>query len=146
MAMKFDFVGESKHSCQDIYDVIADIMSYPKILPYVQSVLIREQSKDRILASVTVKRTPINLSYDCEILLDPAERSIKVYSDSGPFRKLFVQWKFESIAGKTRVTHSMECTLKSRAMEFVAKSLLKSEFHSTFDAFERQLQSRTNPM
>ncbi|CAK8162860.1 coenzyme Q-binding protein COQ10 [Candidatus Xenohaliotis californiensis] len=119
-----------------LYDAVADVANYPKILNYVKCAEIYNVHKNSMTVKMLVGRGPISFSYDCNVNMY-SQSTIYIFSDNGPFILLKVKWEFIKIDNyTTMVRHKLEYKLHNQWMEKAAAIALKKNKSYTIDAFE----------
>lgn len=82
-----------------MYDLVADIDSYPHFLPWCRGAAVRSRSESEITATLRIARGPLRISFTTRNLLHPPER-IDLQLVEGPFRKLDGAWRFIPLDGE----------------------------------------------
>jgi coenzyme Q-binding protein COQ10 len=123
-------------SCEQLFDLAADVESYPDYLPGWISARITERS-DRHLRVVQqlgfkLLRQPFNSTAELE-----RPRRITVRSEDGPFRCLKLEWRFEA-AGvqQCRVALTIDLELNSGFLEPMVNSLFNLAATDVIARFE----------
>lgn len=81
------------YSATQMYDLVNDIESYPRFLPWCRSARIVSRSEDHIEATIDMAKGPMHRSFTTCNWLHPTER-IELQLIDGPFRRLEGDWRF----------------------------------------------------
>jgi len=103
---QFSTTRRVRHSAADMFDLVADVESYPAFVPLCQSLAVRKRSKDGegrdvIVADMTVAYKLIRETFTSRVTLDRGKREIMVEYLEGPFRKLSNRWSFHPDGDRT---------------------------------------------
>jgi coenzyme Q-binding protein COQ10 len=87
---------------QQMFDLVADVESYPRFLPLCEDLVVRKREKvagkDILIADMTVGYKAIRETFTSRVTLDPAALEVHAGSvpdySSGPFRKVENRWTF----------------------------------------------------
>jgi len=87
-----------RHSAAQMYDLVADIESYPQFLPMCEALTIRSRREREgntlLVADMTVGYKLLRESFTTQVYLQPAARRIDVHYVDGPFKYLENRWQF----------------------------------------------------
>lgn len=83
-------------SALKIYQLVLDVERYPEFLPWCAGSEVHEQSLDHQLASVNIKKGPLNSAFTTKNQLVPGE-SIVISLVDGPFSRLGGSWTFKAL-------------------------------------------------
>jgi coenzyme Q-binding protein COQ10 len=124
-----------KHSPDELFDLVADIESYPEFLPWVNAARILERKDNFIIAELMIKYNIFRSKYTSKVRLIPKKEIIVELVD-GPFKYLHNHWKFKD--GK--VSFMLDFELKSKLLE----SMITQEFdhynNKMMDAFLKRAE------
>ena len=84
---------ELPYSPQQVFDIVADIESYPQFLPHVASVRIRRRKGNNLWVDQQVRLRVLPLRFSTTAVLEPWSRIHGVCRDS-PFGPFSVKWTF----------------------------------------------------
>lgn len=82
---------------EHLYNLVLDVESYPDFLPWCSQATVIEQSELRQVASVGIRKGPLNTSFSTINELSPGQ-SIHMRLRDGPFRTLDGQWRFSALS------------------------------------------------
>jgi ribosome-associated toxin RatA of RatAB toxin-antitoxin module len=125
-------------SPQRMFALINDIESYPRFLPWCTSAQVLSRSEQEILASIAVRRGPLQVQFTTRNELT-ANRHISMRLVSGPFRVLEGQWNLTALdtPGQCgcRVDLLMRFAFANRLTGLVFEPLFEETAGSLVDAF-----------
>ncbi|MCM2474804.1 type II toxin-antitoxin system RatA family toxin [Rhizobium sp. CG5] len=130
-----------KHSPERMYDLVADIESYPQFLPLCEALTVRSRKerdgKVLMVADMTVGYKAIRETFTTQVLLNASERAIDVKYIDGPFRYLENRWRFESAGeGGCSVHFFIDYEFKNRLLGALMGSMFDRAFRMFSEAFE----------
>jgi len=123
-------------SCEQLFNLAADVESYPDYVPGWVSARIVERTDKRLRVEqqlgLKLLRQPFVSTAELE-----RPRRITVHSDDGPFRCLRLEWRFEA-AGlqQCRVSLSIDLQLRSSFLEPMVNSLFNLAAADIISRFE----------
>ena len=136
------------HSAEHMFDLVADVESYPQFLPLCQSLVIRQRTLDEagdgvILADMRVGFKAIRENFTSRVTLDRPGMTILVEYVEGPFRSLENRWTFRPDPnsrddGGCTVEFFIIYEFKSRVLSMLMGSMFDSAFRRFAEAFERR--------
>lgn len=96
------------HSAQSMFDLVADVGSYPQFLPWCRRASIAYADGQQMHATLEIAKGPLRKSFTTVNLLNPPNR-IDIHLQEGPFRKLEGCWTFEDLTDVgSRVTLDLQ--------------------------------------
>lgn len=130
------------YSCQQLFDLVADVASYPEFLPWIQSTKLSDKQNhgdhDSFIADLIVGYKFITYPYKCRVHLYPPHRICIDYID-GPFESLINEWTFQPITEKlTELSFFMEFQLKTGTLQALLQPLLDDVVQHMTSAFEKR--------
>lgn len=140
---KFDKIHRVNHSARNIFDLVADVESYPKFLPMCSALVVRSRRKidqrERIVADMSVAYKIISETFTSQVTLNPDDLVIDVQYIDGPFRYLENRWSFKELDNQTsEINFSIDYEFKSRALGLLMGSMFELVFSRFTTAFEKR--------
>ncbi len=137
--------GTLPFSCEQVFDLAADIERYPEFLSGWISARIQKRESDICYVDQVVGLGPLRLQFISKAVLYRPER-IEVTSTEAPFRRFSLSWGVAAVppAG-CRVSVTAEVELQSRMMQHVVNQILPAAVDDIITAFEaraRRLYAR----
>jgi coenzyme Q-binding protein COQ10 len=139
----FTTTRQVHHSATDMFDLVADIESYPRFLPLCESLVVRSRrtvaGKEILIATMTVAYKFIRESFSVRVTLDRSAFHIHAEYIEGPFRYLENIWRFEPHGrGDSVIRFSIEYEFRSRALSLLMGVMFDRAFKKFAEAFEQR--------
>jgi len=139
----FTTTRQVNHSATDMFDLVADIESYPRFLPLCESLVVRSRrtvaDKEILIATMTVAYKFIRESFSTRVTLDRSAFHIHAEYIEGPFRYLENIWRFEPHGrGDSVIRFSIEYEFRSRALSLLMGAMFDRAFKKFAEAFEQR--------
>lgn len=133
-----------RHSAVEMFDLVADVESYPQFLPLCLALRVRrreeEQGLSTLIADMEVGYRAIRETFTSRVTCEPAKLEILVEYIDGPFRYLENRWSFrdQDGGGSSLVEFQIAYEFKSRALSLLMGRMFDAAFRKFADAFERR--------
>lgn len=126
---------------RQVFDLVADVASYPKFLPWCSGARILQRSENTMRAQLLIKFKAFRTSYTSDIVMVPpvgeVPGSIDVKLVEGPFKTLTNHWEFLVMPdGRTRIMFDLEFQFESRMLETLIGSFFEKAVKKMVGAFE----------
>ena len=127
-----------------MFDLVADVESYPEFVPLCKALKVRERSPsgegiEIIVADMTVSFKLVKETFTSRVTLDRANLKILVEYLQGPFRNLENRWTFEPKGeGVCDVGFFLAYEFKSRMLAMLMGSMFDAAFARFSTAFEKR--------
>lgn len=123
------------YSAEAMYELVNDVESYPRFLPWCRSAEIRSQGENEVTASLTLAKGGIRRSFTTRNRLEPG-RLIDIQLVDGPFRHLEGEWRFHPLRDDaSKVTLDMRFEVASGVFDAVLGPIFHQIANSLVDAF-----------
>ena len=86
---------QSPFTAQQMFDLICDVDSYDRFIPYCTAARTRERTETEMLGDVAIGYKFLRETYTSKISMARDPLTVTVAQAKGPFRHLFNQWVFE---------------------------------------------------
>jgi coenzyme Q-binding protein COQ10 len=130
---------------QQMFDLVADLGSYPAFLPLCEALVIRRREERAgltiLVADMTVGYLAIRETFTSIVELDPAGLTVLAKGapeGRGPFQRLENRWCFRPAAGGCDVDFFISYTFKSLMLQALVGSLFDRVFRRYTRAFEER--------
>ena len=124
-----------------LYDLVADIKSYPDFLPWCSAAEAEVSEPGVVLATLHVSYHGIRQQFSTRNCNQP-ERQIEMNLVSGPFRHLKGIWRFDELApDASKVSLHLEYQLSSGLLARVVGSVFDHIANTFVDAFVRRAEA-----
>ncbi len=125
-----------------LFALINDIESYPQFLPWCTHARVQSRSEREIVATVGVKRGPLQGEFTTRNELEP-DRRILMHLITGPFRMLEGEWLLTPIADEgCRAELNMKFAFKSSLSALLFEQKFAETAASLVDAFVARARSQ----
>lgn len=124
------------YSCEQMFDLVADVGRYREFLPWVIATRVRSDSQTEMTADMVVGFKALRESFTSRVIKD-RPRYIEVHYIDGPLRDLDNRWNFAPTAdGGCEVDFCVDFTFKNRMFERIAGQYFDKAFRKMVAAFE----------
>jgi coenzyme Q-binding protein COQ10 len=129
-----------RHKPADMFNLVADVESYPEFVPLCETLKIKRREKDGecdvIIASMTVAYKMFRESFGSRVVLDPHAMEIRVTYLDGPFQHLENRWTFRPDAGGCEVGFFISYEFRSKMLAMLMGAVFDKAFRKFSAAFE----------
>lgn len=123
------------HTAQQMYDLVADVESYPEFLPWCQSARIISAEGDAIEASLNLARGSLGYEFATRNRMTRNE-SIEMQLLKGPFSHLYGVWAFKALGDEgCRVSLDLEFELSNPILQATVGAVFGQAMNKMVDAF-----------
>ena len=130
------------YSAEQIYDLVNDVESYPKFLPWCAEVQLLSKNKESLMATIVVSKGALKQAFTTLNAMEEGQH-IEMNLVEGPFKYFKGLWRFDSLEAKG-------CEVSFHLNFEFARGLIGLAFGRTFsqlanslvDAFCQQAQER----
>jgi coenzyme Q-binding protein COQ10 len=128
------------YTAQQMYDLVADVASYPKFLPWTAGARIRSVTDkgdhSEMLADLVVSFKVFRESFGSRVLLWPAQNKIDTAYIDGPFKHLESTWMFRDVDGGCEVSFEVDFEFRSKLLQGAAGMFFNEAMQRIVRAFE----------
>ena len=130
------------YSAKQMYDLVADVESYPQFLPWTAAARVRSRADkgeyEEVLADLVISFKVFRERFGSRVRLWPDEMKIETEYLDGPIRYLESQWTFAEAEGGCTVSFSVDFEFKSRLLQGAAGMFFNEAMQRVVRAFERR--------
>ncbi|GGC21002.1 ubiquinone-binding protein [Novosphingobium marinum] len=124
------------YSAEQMYDLVADVDSYPQFLPWVIATRVKSDSETEMVADMLVGFKALREKFTSRITKRRPEE-IRVHYVDGPLRDLDNVWKFHPAGPDAcEIEFDVQFTFKNRMFEALAGQYFDRAFRKMVAAFE----------
>ena len=132
-----------RYTPRQMFDLVADVESYPEFLPLCESLTVRSRETmpdeaERVVCRLVAGLGMIRESFTTEVTLKPAANRIDVRYLEGPFRKLDNVWEFRDDAAGCAVQFFIDYEFRSLPLQMLMGSMFERAFRKFAQAFEER--------
>jgi len=136
---------EMPYTAQQMYDLVADVGSYPKFLPWTAAARIRSRrdfgDHELMEADLVISFKVFRERFGSRVTLWPAIKKIDTEYLDGPFRYLKSYWQFEDVgAGRCKVDFFVDFEFKNRVLQGVIGVVFNEAMLRIVRAFEKRAE------
>ncbi|MDC0886378.1 type II toxin-antitoxin system RatA family toxin [Altererythrobacter sp.] len=129
---------ELPYSCEQMFDLVADVGRYSEFLPWVVATRVRSDSDSEMVADMVVGFKSLRERFTSRVEKSRPDY-IRVHYVDGPLRDLDNQWWFKPAAGGGCVLDfCVDFTFKNRVFEALAGQYFDRAFRRMVEAFEER--------
>ncbi|MEJ1963624.1 MAG: type II toxin-antitoxin system RatA family toxin [Gammaproteobacteria bacterium] len=127
--------GTLPYSCEQIFDLAADIERYPEFLQGWISARIQRRESDTCYVDQVLGFGPVHLEFASKAVLHRPER-IDVSSTDPPFRQYSLSWRIEPVPGGCRISITADFQMRSMLSQLAVNQALPAAVDRIIAAFE----------
>lgn len=130
------------YTAQQMYDLVAEVASYPKFLPWCAAARIRseeQQGEQRVmLADLVISFKVFRERFGSKVTLTDGEKRIDTEYLDGPFRHMHSRWHFEDVEGGVDVHFFVDFEFRNPILQGAAGMFFYEAMQRIVRAFERR--------
>ena len=140
----FDTTRRVQHSASDMFDLVADVESYPQFLPLCTALRVLERSAEGdtqvFVAEMQVGYKAVRETFKTRVSCERPAKHILVEYVDGPFRYLRNSWAFRDTRNGvgSHVDFNIEYEFKSRMLSVLMGGMFDQAFRRFTAAFEKR--------
>ena len=139
----FRTTRQVRHSPSQMFDLVADVESYPDFLPLCEDLKIRRRAQsgegiETLVAEMAVGYKAIRESFTSRVTLDRPRLQILVEYVDGPFSYLENRWTFRPVPGGCEVEFFIDYEFRSLALRLLMGAMFDRAFRKFVEAFEER--------
>ncbi len=123
------------YSCEQMFDLVADVDRYPEFLPWVVATRIRSDSDTAMTADMLVGFKAIREKFTSRVEKRRPEH-IEVFYLDGPLKDLDNTWRFTPTEGGCEISFCVEFSFRSGVFDALAGQYFDRAFRKMVGAFE----------
>ncbi|MBT8426441.1 MAG: type II toxin-antitoxin system RatA family toxin [Erythrobacter sp.] len=121
-----------------MFDLVADVASYPKFLPWVVATRVRSDSETEMTADMLVGFKAIREKFTSKVIKRRPEH-IEVFYVDGPLKDLDNNWKFTCLPdGGCEIDFCVDFSFRNAVFEALAGQYFDRAFRKMVEAFEKR--------
>ena len=130
------------YTAAQMYDLVADVASYPQFLPWCSAARIRSRTPEGeaevMLADLVISFKVFREKFGSRVTLKPVENSIDTEYLDGPFKYLKSTWKFKDVEGGCEVDFFVDFEFKNAILQGVIGVVFNEAMNRIVRAFENR--------
>jgi coenzyme Q-binding protein COQ10 len=112
------------YTADQMFDVVADVQSYPEFLPWCSKLVVRKREKqgasEFVTAEMFISYHALQQRYVSCVRLDRASHTIEARHVEGPFRRLDTNWRFVPLEKGSEVHFKIDFAFSNPLLSAVA--------------------------
>jgi len=125
-----------------LFQLVADIESYPEFLPWCSAARILSKDGNVWLAELVIHFKAFHEKYTSKVMLDEETCTIMVEMVSGPFTHLHNHWRFTPApAGGTSIDFELDFAFRSVILEKLIGFMFEKACAKMSEAFVKRAQA-----
>jgi len=126
------------HSVEQMYELINDVLSYPKFLPDCSDSKIVEQDEDHMTASLLVNKGGIKKWFTTKNVLTE-NKSVKLQLVDGPFKQLTGNWVLTELSEEAcKISLELEYEFSSKMFDMAFGRVFNGIANNMVQAFTQR--------
>lgn len=129
-------------TAKQMYDLVADIPSYPKFLPWTAAARIRGRHAegDAVIeiADLVVSFKVFREKFGTKVTMRESDGTIVSEYIDGPFKFLISKWAFRDVEGGCEVDYHVEFEFRNRILQKAAGVFFQEAQKQVMGAFEKR--------
>ena len=130
------------YTAKEMFDLVADISSYPEFLPWCAAARIRKKVQkgvvQQIEADLVISFKVFREKFGSRVLLDTSKYIIETDYIDGPFRYMHSVWSFEDSDGGCEVKFKVDFEFKNAMLQSIIGLVFNDAMQRIVRAFERR--------
>ncbi|WP_116597381.1 type II toxin-antitoxin system RatA family toxin [Primorskyibacter marinus] len=131
------------YTAQQMYDLVADVASYPEFLPWCAAARIRSRNDigggaEEMLADLVISFKVFRERFGSRVVLYPEDMKIDTEYLDGPFRYMKSNWAFADAEGGCDVTFHVDFEFKNAVLQKIIGVVFNEAMQRIVRAFERR--------
>ena len=127
------------YTCEQMFDLVADVARYPEFLPWVIATRIKSDSETEMVADMLVGFKAIREKFTSKVVKRRPEHIEVIYVD-GPLKDLDNNWNFTPAEGGCEVDFCVDFAFRNAVFEALAGQYFDRAFRKMVGAFETRAE------
>ena len=127
---------------EQLVDLVLDIESYPKFVPYCLDAKIYEKKEENnltlIIADLTIGKGPIKATYKSDVRFNKNTDTILVTNIEGPLKYLNNKWIFLEKDNSTEISFDIDFEIKNKFLNIVMNKSFQYGLDKIADSFQKR--------
>ncbi|WOI54804.1 type II toxin-antitoxin system RatA family toxin [Parvularcula sp. LCG005] len=133
----------------EMFDLVANVEDYPRFIPWVEALRVREREGTReegvVTADMVVGFKMFRESFRSRVTLNKPDGTIDVDYVRGPLKTLINRWRFEPHAEGCVIDFCIEFEFRNMLMQTLANQLIDKAFKKLSQAFVEEAHRQYTP-
>ena len=138
------------YTARQMYDLVADVASYPKFLPWNSAARIRSRTPiagggEVMEADLVISFKVFRERFGSRVTLWPEAQKIDTEYLDGPFRHMRSTWAFRDVPGGSEVDFHVDFEFRNAILQGIIGVVFNDAMHRVVRAFERRAAELYGP-
>lgn len=137
------------YSAEEMYDLVADVGSYPEFLPWTSAARIRSHriydDHEVLEADLVISFKVFRERFGSRVVLRPDRREIDTEYIDGPFRHMRSTWAFRDVPGGCEVEFFVDFEFRNAILQGIIGVVFNDAMQRVVRAFERRAAALHGP-
>ena len=133
---------------EQLIDLVLDIESYPKFIPYCLDAKIYEKKEEKnlihIIADLTIGRGPFKATYKSDVKFDKKTDIIQVTNLEGPLKYLNNKWFFLDKGDSTEISFDIDFEIENKFLNIIMSKSFQYGLDKIADSFQKRANDLFN--
>jgi len=126
------------YSAEKIYDIIADVRSYPSFLNWCSGVEVVDETEQEVTARLIISYGKLDFSFTTKNMMTLNE-SVEMSLVDGPFSNLAGQWTIQPLGGEAcKASIDMDFSFDSKVTQKLFGRVFQNVISAQLDAFQKR--------
>ena len=127
---------------EQLVDLVLDIESYPKFIPYCLDAKIYEKKEEKnlilIIADLTIGKGPFKATYKSNVRFNKDADTILVTNIDGPLKHLDNKWVFFEKDNSTEISFDIDFEIENKFLNIVMDKSFQYGLNKIADSFQKR--------
>ena len=127
---------------KQLVDLVLDIESYPKFIPYCLDAKIYEKKEEKnlilIIADLTIGKGPFKATYKSDVRFNKDTDTILVTNIDGPLKHLDNKWVFLEKDNSTEIFFDIDFEIENKFLNIVMDKSFQYGLDKIADSFQKR--------
>ena len=127
---------------EQLVDLVLDIESYPKFIPYCLDAKIYKKKEEKnlilIIADLTIGKGPFKATYKSDVKFNKSTDTIYVTNIEGPLKYLENKWFFLEKGASTEITFDIDFEIENKFLNIVMNKSFQYGLDKIADSFQKR--------
>ena len=127
---------------EQLVDLVLDIESYPKFIPYCLDAKIHEKKEEDnlilIIADLTIGKGPFKATYKSDVRFNKDTDTIQVTNIEGPLKYLDNKWVFLEKDDSTEISFDIDFEIENKFLDIVMSKSFQYGLDKIADTFQKR--------
>ena len=129
-------------SKEQLVDLVLDIESYPKFIPYCLDAKIYDKKEGEnlilIIADLTIGKGPFKATYKSDVRFNKETDTIQVTNIEGPLKHLDNKWFFLEKDSSTEISFDIDFEIENKFLNIVMSKSFQYGLDKIADSFQKR--------